>query len=375
MTRTSLKSVGIAPDHNQSELSKGQKAFNTLIKQIEKRRARLNAWETVVPTFHQKFLSELTPLEQTLTDLRVQLAYRLDQVCDQKGLTKTERRTASDLVAELASDLVAQRDDAQLKALYNKHSESDYDRETASELEDMKWVLEDMLGVELGDDLDMSSPEAVYQRVQAEMEQRQAQDFAASQAQEERRAKRKKTAKQIAAEARVEAEQVQLSLSIREVYRKLASALHPDREPDPQERDRKTSLMQRVNKAYSNNNLLQLLELQLELEHIDQHAINNISEDRLKHYNMILKEQVGELDQEIMHVEAEFKHRYGIAPFAVVSPGGIMRDLAGDIATLRKSVRTLEKDLLAFEDIKQLKLWLKQVQREAAMNPFDDMPY
>jgi hypothetical protein len=288
-------------------------------------------------------------------------------------LTKAERRTASDLVAEMASDLAAQRDDAQLKALYNKHSESDFDREAASELEDMKWALEDMLGVELGDDLDMSSPEAVFRRVQAEMEQRQAQDFAESQAQEERRAKRKKTAKQIATEARAQAEQAELSLSIREVYRKLASALHPDRETDPLERDRKTSLMQRVNQAYSNNNLLRLLELQLELEHIDQHAINNISEDRLKHYNTILKEQIGELDQEIMHVEAEFKHRYGIAPFAVVSPGTIMRNLASDIASVRKSVHTLEKDLLAFEDIKQLKLWLKHVQREAAMNAFDDM--
>jgi hypothetical protein len=45
------------------------------------------------------------------------------------------------------------------------------------------------------------------------------------------------------------------------------------------------------------------------------------------------------------------------------------------LAVLRNSVRTLERDLLAFEDIKQVKLWLKQVRREAAMNPFDDMPY
>jgi hypothetical protein len=373
MTRTNLKSVNIAPDHAQPALSKGQKAFNALIKQIEKRRARLNAWEGGVPAFHQKFVGEFAPLEQSLTDLQIRLVHRLDQACDQKGLTKAERRTASDLVAEMASDLAAQRDDAELKALYNKHSESDFDLEAASELEDMKWALEDMLGVELGDDLDMSSPEAVFRRVQAEMEQRQAQDFAESQAQEERRGKRKKTAKQIAREARAQAEQAELSLSIREVYRKLASALHPDRETDPKERDRKTSLMQRVNQAYSNNNLLRLLELQLELEHIDQHAINNISEDRLKHYNTILKEQIGELDQEIMHVEAEFKHRYGIAPFAAVSPGTIMRNLAGDIASVRKSVHTLEKDLLAFEDIKQLKLWLKHVQREAAMNAFDDM--
>ncbi len=50
-------------------------------------------------------------------------------------------------------------------------------------------------------------------------------------------------------------------------------------------------------------------------------------------------------------------------------------NLASDIAKVRKSIRALEKDLLAFEDIKQLKLWLKRLQRQAAMNPFDDMSF
>ncbi|WP_409015107.1 hypothetical protein [Caballeronia sp. LZ001] len=65
--------------------------------------------------------------------------------------------------------------------------------------------------------------------------------------------------------------------------------------------------MQRANQAYGKNDLLKLLELQLELEHIDQRAINVISEDRLKHYNKILREQLGELDQEILHVEARLQ--------------------------------------------------------------------
>ncbi|MFT4510396.1 hypothetical protein [Caballeronia sp. 15711] len=79
--------------------------------------------------------------------------------------------------------------------------------------------------------------------------------------------------------------------------------MHPDREINPQERERKTALMQMANQAYRKNSLLQSMELQLALEQIDQSVINNIGEDRLKHYNKILKEQVGELDHEILHVE------------------------------------------------------------------------
>ena len=375
MTRTNRRSVSIVPGHNKASLSQGQKAFNTLIRQIEKRRHRLGAWEAVAPVFQKKYTDEFLPIEKICTDLQVKMVHRLEQACDQKGLTKSERRTISELITGLAGDLIEEQDDAQLKAIYNRHSQSDYDSEAAAELEDMKSVLEAMLGAELGDDIDMSSPEDLLQRAHAKMEEQHAREAAENQAREERRAKRKKSAKQLAAQAQQEAEQAQLSQSIREVYRKLASALHPDREPDPQERQRKTALMQRANQAYGKNNLLQLLELQLELEHIDQSAINNISEDRLKHYNRILKEQLGELDQEILHVEARFRHAFGIPPFIDISPDTVVRNLVGDIAGIRQSVRDLEEDLLVFEDIRTLKSWLKRVKRQHAALHFDEIPF
>ena len=375
MTRTNRRSVSIAPDHSNAILSKGQRAFNTLIRQIEKRRNRLGAWEAVVPAFQKKYVDDLLPLERVSTDLQVKMVYRLDDAFDAKGLTKAERRMISELIAGLAGNQLEDSDDAKLKAIYNRHSESDYDSEAAAELEDMKSALEAILGVELGDDLDMNSPEEVLQRAHARMEEQQAQEAAESQAREERRAKRKKSAKQLAAQARQEAEQAQLSQSIREVYRKLASALHPDREPDPQERERKTALMQRANQAYAKGNLLQLLELQLELEHIDQSAINGISEDRLKHYNRILKEQLNELDQEILHVEARFRHTYGIPPFIEVSPDTVIRNLACDIAELKQNISDLEKDLLMFEDLRKFKSWLKAIKRREAAHHFDEMPF
>jgi len=237
-------------------------------------------------------------------------------------------------------------------------------------------MMEDVLGVDLGDDMDMSSPEDLFKRAQAQMEEEWKQDNAEWQAWEERQSKRKKSAKQLAKEAKQQAEEQQASQSIREVYRKLASALHPDREPDAQERKRKTVLMQRVNEAYEKRNLLQLLKLQLELEHIDQATVNNISEDRLKHYNKILKEQLAELDQEIFHIESGFMVQFGINPFERVLPGTIMRDLAKEIVEIQHTIRDLKKDVLAFEDVKKVKTWLKKVQREAAkMDDYGDCPF
>lgn len=367
MNRSHIKTVVIATGRDLPQLSKGQKAFNALIKQIEKKRAVLAAWESAIPPYQQKYASELLPLVESSVDLQIEMVHCLDRASEQKGLTKTERSMIKDLIVELAGNLVDSRNDEDLKALYNKHSHADYDSEEADYIMGIKSIMEEALGFELGDDVDWNSPEDVMMRAQAQMEEQMAQ-------QPERPAK-KKSARQLAKEAQQEAEEKQISQSIREVYRKLTSALHPDREPDPQERERKTALMQRANQAYEKNNLLQLLELQLELEHIDQSAINNLSDDRLKHYNKILKEQLGELDQEIFHVEGGFMAQFGIHPFARVTPGTLMRHLATDIVGIQHAIRDLKKDLLVFEDIKKLKAWLKNIRNQSEMDYFDDMPF
>lgn len=373
MNRSPVKAVSIAAGREQPSLSKGQKRFNTLIKQIEQKRARLAAWEAALPPYQQKYVGELLPLVDASTALQVEMVHALDRAASRKDLTKTERRTIAGLIADLARELLEENDDKDLKAIYNKHSRSDYDSEVAANMESMKFMLEDMLGVELGDDLDMSSRDDLFSRAEVHLEERRAQHAADRQAREERRAKRKKSDKQLAREAQQQAEAQQISQSIREVYRKLASALHPDRESDPQERARKTALMQRVNEAYGKNNLLQLLELQLELEHIDQSAIDGLSEERLTHYNAVLKEQLAELEQEILHVEGSFRGQFGLAPFDKVSPGTILRDLDRDIAGLRRAVRDMKRDLLMFDDIKTVKLWIKELRSHPPVSGFDPL--
>ncbi|CCF97090.1 J domain-containing protein [Ralstonia solanacearum] len=373
MTKVIRQAVGILPEQDQTNLSKGQKAFNSLIRRIETRRKRLRAWEAVTPSFQKKYTDELLPLEQAERALRVKLAYRLDEACSQKGLTKTERHMVSELITDLAGDLIGACGDAQLKAIYNNHSRSDYDAEMAAELQEMRSALEAVLGVELGDDIDMSSPDDMLLRAQETLQAQWEQETAESQARQERRAKRKQSAKQLAAQERKDEAQAQQSLSIREVYRKLASALHPDREPDPQERERKTELMQRVNQAYGKRDLLHLLELQLELEHIDQRAMNALSEDRLKHYNEILKEQLGELDREIQRVEAGFRQSYAFSPIARISPDTVMRSLEHEIADMREDIAELEHDLTALADTKMLKGWLKGLKRRQAAIRFDEL--
>ena len=375
MLTTQGKSLSIAGAANKAQLSKGQKTFNALIKQIEQGRARLAAWEIAIPRYQQKHAAELQPLLDKAQALEINIVHALDKAHDQPGLTKTERRKIAFVITDRADDLLAGTDDAILKALYNKYSGLDYDEVQAEDNATLKSAVEEMFGFDLGDDFDLSSPEGFNEQAQAKLRQQQAEQDAARQARLDSKAERKKTPKQLAKEAREQADEQQLKLSIREIYRKLASALHPDREPDPKERERKTALMQKVNQAYDKNNLLLLLELQLELEQIDQDHLKNVSEERLKHYNKILREQLGELHHEIIRVEAGFMAQYMLDPFEEPDPNTVIKYLTVEIAEVNREMREIQRDLLLFEDVAKLKVWLKRVRLPSKRDRFDDIPF
>lgn len=356
-------------------LSKGQKTFNSQIQQIEKLRARLAAWDAANTAYQKKFAHELAPLCAAARELQFKLVRALDIATEQKELTRPERRLLKELLVDLAGQLLDERDDAELKAIYNKHSRSDYDSEEAAGLQDMKDMIEGMFGIDLGGNEGLDSPEEVLRRAQAQFAERQEQHEAERQAREARRAKRKKSAKQQEKEERAEADARQVNQSLRAIYRKLASALHPDRESDPHERDRKTALMQRINQAYDKQNLLQLLELQLELEHIDRHTIGRLDEERLRHYNAILKKQIAELRHELMRVENGFCEQFGIPPFAKPKPETVLQELARDIVRVQQANREMERDLHAMQTAKGIKAWVKKLRRPPLHDDFDGLPF
>lgn len=367
------KPVAIVANKSDTQLSKGQKAFNKLIRQIEQKRQQLAAWEAVSPSYQTKYTEEMLPQQQRFLDVSSKMVLRLDRGHREMRLTAGERRTLSRVIFSLLAQMPNVREDAELKAIYNRHSDSDYDADLQSELQTTREMVEEMMGIELDDDIDFSSPEEVMQKAAAKLRDIQAQEAAAR---DVRQSKRKKSPKQLAREVAQEAEEKDISDAIREVYRKLASALHPDREPDPVERERKNQLMQKVNKAYANRNLLQLLELQLELEHIDPAALAQLSEDRLKRYNGILKEQVAELEMELVHVENRFIVRFQIEanPFQPLSPHTVLRQLDIEVKKKRYTVADMERDLAAFEDILAVKAFLRTLKR-AAQQRQGDCPF
>ncbi len=337
--------------------SRAQAQFNASIRRIRDLRARRVAWEEVQPRYQEKYFGEFLPLLDQLRGLKCQFLHWLDAASCAKGLTRSERRSVSACIVELAPGLLAEQDDEALKALYNRHSASDYDREEAEGKQAAKEALEEMLGVELGDEVDLDDPQEFPRRAAEQLEERE----------RARRARRRPSPKQSAREEQQKAEQRQLTQSLRELYLKLVSALHPDREPDPEQRSLKTALMQRVNDAYEKRNLLELLELQLELEGLHQGTLQNLGGERLERYNRILKEQQRQLEEELRRVEMEFCQRFGQAPSARITPETVLRLLNQEIVEVRHTIADAERDQRDLRrDPGALKAWLRDLRRAPA---------
>lgn len=261
-------------------------------------------------------------------------------------------------VAKLATGLYhastppRQADDATLVALHDKYSELSRDKLNQSQMEITGALLSDVLGIDIDDDHGATNPDELLDHAKRKLyEGLDAEQLRAESSERARASKRTGgSATQSAAEAKREQAAKEVSQSLRDVYRKLASALHPDREPDADARQRKTLLMQRVNRAYDTGDLLTLLGLQLEIEQIDAAHLASVTPQRLAHYNKILREQLAELESEVMRHAVPFRQRTGTPYNATLTPATVDQDLSASVAQLQIILRELREDLVAFRD-------------------------
>ncbi|MBO0613380.1 molecular chaperone DnaJ [Thiothrix fructosivorans] len=368
------KVVHIKTAPTQAPLSPAQKQFNNLIKKIDTQKKLLAEWQETFSRCQQDAMTKLEPLKKTLQEQQLAMLKLLDQQFTSHKFTANQQDKLSHLITETCEELLQTDGSDQLKTLYNKYSGGDYDTE-AQEEQDMaadflKQMMERELGIKIEDgEFDPNDPEASAERLFTKFKQQQEQAEAASAA----RPQRKKTAKQLAQEAKDAEEAANVSKSIQAVYRQLTSALHPDREQDPVERERKTELMQQVTVAYGNKDLLKLLELQLAVEQIDQTKLNNIAADRLKHYNKILNDQLRELQEEVFLKEDQIRMMLHLAPFETLSPKRLVMMVREDVRTMQDMITRIQRDLRTFQDVKNLKAWLKSYRiPEPDFDPFFD---
>lgn len=354
--------AGIAPSNalviGGHTLVPEQKQFNLLLAKIDKLKNALIELNAVADDFHQQYRKKISPLLAQQQALNKQMVIFLDQRLQGKGLSATVREGMAEIVCGLAVSLLSGPDAAEMQALLERYSPdgSEFDDEFDDEEEDaliaaeMKSMMSNMFGIDLNDDELQGSPEDVFAATMRKMHE-------AEQARQSAKASRKKkTAKQKLAEQ----DDVDAGRALREIYRKLASALHPDRETDEIERLRKTALMKQANAAYEKKDLLALLQLQLAAEQINPSSMTAVAQDKLRHFNRVLKEQASSLQSQLRSAEQALRMELGLDMYTRIAPGALQAALRQQVQGINAQIQFMQRDLQAIQNDPALKRWVKE---------------
>jgi hypothetical protein len=353
-------------------LSKTQQRFNALIQKVERLRAHVVEWRDVVPREIERIQRTHAPLRDMYRALRIEFVALLDRAASERRMTKNERKKLRHLIPAITAELVAEQPDETLKALHDKYSDLSFDEQSSMVNETIKSAVEDIFGVEIGDDVDIADPGQLSELAE-KIEQQQRDDSERRRSAEARSSKRRGSAHSADPQARRLADAAQVKKSLQEIYRKLASALHPDRASDEGERLRRTGLMQRANVAYEARDLLQLLELQLEIELVDASRIAVLPEERLRHYVSILEEQCAELQQALDDMQTPIRLQLDLSPFAKLSVKSVIAEVERGARELNNSIAALRHDLGLLADLSRVKAWLRDYQLPEAEPELDEL--
>ncbi len=325
-----------------------QQRFEYLLAQLDKTRQARAAWDGIVLEFRKAEAERVQPLRAKLRSVTRETVVTIDQLLEQSGWSRADRAELRSILCGTAELLLeADPSDTELKSIYDRHSGVGFDEAKAEELEELKEQAAEFMGVDL-DDLDVRSEEDLVERMYQHMREREAH-------QESRAKARKKSA----AQQRVEANAQAAKKFLRDIYRKLASAVHPDREADDAVRAEKNELMQRINRAYATNDLLTLLEAQMRLQQIDPEHVAQLSGERLKHYNKLLAEQLTAAKAELRQLEDAFRQDHGLNPSATLTAHSVGLIVTKRAREVRAHVKRQQQFLEVLASKTSLKRWLR----------------
>jgi archaellum component FlaC len=278
------RQVRIAGSGNR--LDPAQRTFNRLSEEVGRLQEEIERWQQRIIRLGQRLQAEMMPgierLGQAQKDVVVQLDALLSLPKDKLRLSRAKRETLGAYIFMLTDEILSLRDDPEIAAIRERYLGLDQQEEAELEQALARGLLGEMFGEEAlegyaGDDLEEMIAHAKARHEETSRPQG-----------------RRRTKKERAIEEAKEA----ADTALREAYRKLASHLHPDREPNPEERERKTALMQRANSAYEKRDLMGLLQLQMECAQLDADALGELPEARIKRFIEALREQIETLKLE-----------------------------------------------------------------------------
>jgi hypothetical protein len=358
-----------------ASLTKQQSHFKKLVAQIEAAETNLQTLAALMTQYRPLFETKLAPLRAECIALNIEMIDFLDGELDKKGWSRNQIETMREIICHLAEAQFEGEDSVKMEAMFDKHSDISAADLRAKEDAEAEHDLSKIFGVDaVNEDGQTRTTEELIEAALNAFEVENAREHAAmleNEAAESTKKRNKKNPRQLKSEQQA----LDTKSLIKDIYRKLSSAMHPDREPDEAERLRKTALMVEVNKAYESSNLLKLLQLQQSLSRVDQHAASLFADEKLALINRQLLTQYQDLQMEQHLLEDTLRMTFGLDSFGPITEKLLNKTLKTEARELRDALSIMRRDLNVIRRAgPPFKRWLKN-QREMMDDGFEEADF
>lgn len=365
--------------------SPAAKAYQFQLARIAKLKSQMAEMDALATAHRQALVQQVFPLDQQrlalMKDLVLWLDPRLPQADD---LSAAQRQAGQRVLAQLARELV-QRGHADMAAVHDRHSPRTLAQLEQDRVQAARQQLEAWLGEALLPGQATPSWHELMQAARARLQQadddkaartaeRQSQREAKRDAKKEAKRDAKRDAKRQAqqdapghtslpapaAPPLLASLQDDAQASLRSLYRQLASALHPDREPDPDARQRKTALMSEANAAYARKDYLALQDLQRRAALDGADAQAPLSDDKCQALTLLLKAQVADLERERARTQQSLLHEFEVPQGQGLNTETLQAQRDGHRARLKAEIDRLQAECEALArpgGLKRLTRW------------------
>lgn len=311
---------------------------------------------------NQRCENHLSNTQRLVHPLRMQHRMALRQLVlalapwlaeDCPGLSRSQRATALTLACGWAEAL-ARQGDADLAALYVQISPLTLTQKEQQNTEQLKQLLRQALGDDWSGE-DHHDPatllHAAHAHQQTQSEHKKARR---EQARAARQAKRAPSAQQ----AHAAATEQDAQSTLRTLYRQLASALHPDREPDPVLRQHKNDLMSKLNAANDRRDWVTMMHLQQQAALANPDHLDQMPTHRLEAVTLLLKQQAAELERDRQACQQRWAQVLQLPWPTPLSTDLLQRHLEAQLAEVTQQLHTTTQDLTQVQTLSGLKVWL-----------------
>jgi hypothetical protein len=352
----------------QAKLTPAQQRFNELLAQIERLSGLIQRLENWSDRHRYAHIQALRESVQQAQVHRKSLLLWVHERLQTSDFTDRQQRMARGLVRGLIDQLSASAD-PQVQALSDLYVSEEDTQEAAQEQAEAAQLLRERIEEALGQPLNKPSqyqtPEEMMQAGMRQWQQQQEANEAKKHAKRTARKAEKQAKKKSAAAEKGEVpaavlRELDAKSAIRTIFRQLASALHPDREPDEQERLRKTGWMSEVNAAYEKNDLTTLLRLQMQVTQGGPQSAARMADDKLIAMSVLLKEQVAALEDDLDQLQSRLSRELCVPVRADADEAVMAQSLQRLQADQRHITDSLAADLRRIQNEAELKRWLKE---------------